>query len=52
MVLENLLHLAVKARAGEGRREVIDDDGGISALRLRAFAGVIDDEGINQRGGP
>ena len=35
--------------AGQRRREVVDDDGRGAALGLRAFAGIVDDEGIELR---
>ena len=38
--------LAVRLGPGQGRREVVDDDGGGAPLGLAAFARVVDDEGV------
>ena len=46
--LRQLRQGAVGIGAGHRRRQVIDDDGMAAALGLRAFAGVVDDEGVKQ----
>jgi hypothetical protein len=41
--------IAICPGAGHRRGQVIDNDGVRPALRLRPFAGIIDDEGIDER---
>ena len=43
---------AIGFGAGQRRGQVIDDHGGRTAFRLRAFAGVVDDERIDMRHRP
>ena len=42
---------AMRARLDQGRRQMADDDRRRAALGLRRLAGIIDDEGIDQRHG-
>ena len=44
-----VLERAIGFGAGERRHQVVDDDGAGAALGLGAFAGVVDDEGIEMR---
>ncbi len=47
-----ILERPVGLGAGQGRRQVVDDDGAGAALGLRAFARIVDDEGIELRQRP
>ena len=47
-----LLQRSVGFGARHRRHQVVDDDGLGAALGLRAFAGVVDDEGVEVRQGP
>ena len=46
------IQITVAAGARERRRQMIDDDGGTAALSLRAFTGIVHDEGVDVRQGP
>ena len=54
VLVEELLepgHVVVGVGPGHRRQQVVDDDGVGPALGLGALAGVVDDEGVDERHG-